>query len=80
MSTADLDTRRRREYQVAVAQYERVQTMRDYTVIRAPFAGVVTEKYARVGQKVIEDRTSRSSRSRPPSHCSPASTCPRRTC
>ena len=30
--------------------------MRDYTVIRAPFAGVVTEKYARVGQKVIEDR------------------------
>jgi membrane fusion protein (multidrug efflux system) len=55
LSAADLD-QKKAEYQVAVAQYDRVRTMRDYTVIRAPFAGVVTEKYARVGQKVIEDR------------------------
>jgi membrane fusion protein (multidrug efflux system) len=56
LSAADLDERKAR-YQVAVAQYERVKIMRDYAVIRAPFAGVVTEKYARVGQKVIEDRS-----------------------
>ena len=56
MSAADLDESKAR-YQVAVAQYQRMQTMRDYTVIRAPFTGVVTEKYARVGQKVIEDRS-----------------------
>jgi membrane fusion protein (multidrug efflux system) len=54
LSAADLD-QRKAQYQVAVARYERVQTLRDYTVIRAPFAGVVTEKFARVGQKVIED-------------------------
>ena len=55
LSTADLD-QSKAVYQVAVAQYERVKTMRDYAVIRAPFNGIVTEKYARVGQKVIEDR------------------------
>jgi len=55
LSTADLDERKG-QYQVAIARHERVKTMRDYTVIRAPFAGTVTEKYARVGQKVIEDR------------------------
>ncbi|MGH9367539.1 MAG: efflux RND transporter periplasmic adaptor subunit [Thermoanaerobaculia bacterium] len=54
LSTADLDEKKA-HYQVAVARHERVRTLRDYTVIRAPFAGVVTEKYARVGQKVIED-------------------------
>lgn len=54
-SAADLDEKKA-QYQVAVARHERVRTMRDYTVIRAPFAGIVTEKYARVGQKVIEDR------------------------
>jgi membrane fusion protein, multidrug efflux system len=56
LSAADLDEKKA-QYQVAVARYERFKTMRDYTVIRAPFAGVVTEKYARVGQKVIEDRS-----------------------
>ncbi len=55
LSAADLDEKKA-VYQVAVAQYERVKTMRDYAVIRAPFAGVVTEKYAKIGQKVIEDR------------------------
>ena len=54
-SAQDLD-QKRAEYQVAEARYEKAKTLRDYTVIRAPFAGVVTEKYARVGQKVIEDR------------------------
>jgi membrane fusion protein (multidrug efflux system) len=56
LSAADLDEKKAR-YQVAAAQFERVKTMRDYTIIRAPFAGAVTEKYARVGQKVIEDRS-----------------------
>ena len=48
-------TRRRPSTQVAVARWEKAKTLRDYAVIRAPFAGVVTEKYARIGQKVIED-------------------------
>jgi membrane fusion protein (multidrug efflux system) len=53
MSRADLDTAKAR-YAVAVAAYEKAKTLRDYTVIRAPFAGMVTEKIARVGQKVID--------------------------
>ena len=55
MSAADLDEKKA-QYEVAVARWEKAKTLRDYTVIRAPFAGVVTEKYARVGQKVIEDK------------------------
>ncbi|MGH9317368.1 MAG: efflux RND transporter periplasmic adaptor subunit [Thermoanaerobaculia bacterium] len=54
-SEADLDEKKAR-YAVAVASYEKAKTLRDYAVIRAPFAGVVTEKYARIGQKVIEDQ------------------------
>lgn len=53
-SVQDLDAKKA-QYAVAVARWERVKTQRDYAVIRAPFAGVVTEKYARIGQKVIED-------------------------
>ncbi len=55
MSTADLD-QKKAQYAVAVARWEKAKTLRDYTVIRAPFAGVITEKYARIGQKVIEDK------------------------
>ena len=55
MSTADLDEKKA-QYAVAVARWEKAKTLRDYTVIRAPFAGIVTEKYARIGQKVIEDK------------------------
>ena len=55
LSTADLD-QKKAEYAVAVARWEKAKTLRDYTVVRAPFAGIVTEKYARVGQKVIEDK------------------------
>jgi membrane fusion protein (multidrug efflux system) len=55
LSAADLD-QKKAEYAVAVAQWEKAKTLRDYTVIHAPFAGVVTEKYARLGQKVIEDK------------------------
>lgn len=54
-SAQDLD-QKRAEFQVAEARLEKAKTLRDYAVIRAPFAGVVTEKYARLGQKVIEDR------------------------
>jgi RND family efflux transporter MFP subunit len=55
-SAQDLDEKRA-QYQVAQARLDRARTLRDYAVIRAPFSGVVTEKYARVGQKVIEDRS-----------------------
>ncbi len=55
MSAEDRDEKKA-QYQVAVATWEKAKAVRDYTVIRAPFAGIVTEKYARVGQKVIEDK------------------------
>jgi membrane fusion protein (multidrug efflux system) len=53
MSKADLDTSSA-QFAVATAAYEKAKTLRDYTVIRAPFDGIVTEKFARVGQKVID--------------------------
>lgn len=55
LSAQDRDEKRA-QYQVAVATWERAKAVRDYTVIRAPFAGVVTEKYVRLGEKVIEDK------------------------
>jgi membrane fusion protein (multidrug efflux system) len=55
VSTADLDEKKA-QFEVAQARWEKARTLRDYTVIRAPFAGIVTEKWARVGQKVIEDK------------------------
>jgi membrane fusion protein (multidrug efflux system) len=57
LSKSDLDDKRAR-YAVAVAAWEKAKAMRDYTVIRAPFAGIITEKYARIGQKTIEDKES----------------------
>ena len=56
MSKADLDTARA-QYAVAVANWEKARAIREYAVIRAPFAGVVAEKYARLGQKVVEVQT-----------------------
>ena len=53
MSKSDLDTARA-QYAVAVANWEKAKAVREYAVVRAPFAGVVTEKYARLGQKVID--------------------------
>lgn len=55
MSASDLDEQKA-QYAVAVARFEKAKTLRDYCVIHAPFAGIVTEKYARIGQKVIEDK------------------------
>lgn len=55
ISAAELDEKKAR-YEVAAARWERTKTLRDYAVVRAPFAGIVTEKYARVGQKVTEER------------------------
>lgn len=52
-SQEDLDTKRA-AYGVAVAAWEKAKAIRDYAVIRAPFDGVVTEKQARVGEKVID--------------------------
>lgn len=56
ISKADLDTARA-QYNVAVANWERAKAIREYAVIRAPFNGIVAEKYARVGQKVTETGT-----------------------
>jgi RND family efflux transporter MFP subunit len=56
MSKADLDTARA-QFAVAVANWEKAKAIREYAVIRAPFAGVVAEKYARVGQKVVDVQT-----------------------
>ncbi len=55
LSKQDLESKRS-QYAVAVAKWEKAKAVRNYATIRAPFAGVVTEKYARVGQKVIEDK------------------------
>lgn len=52
-SKADLDSKRA-AYAVAVAAWEKAKAIRDYAVIRAPFGGIVTEKQARVGQKVVD--------------------------
>ena len=53
MSKSDLDEKRA-QFAVAKATWEKAKAVREYAVIRAPFAGVVSEKYARVGQKVID--------------------------
>jgi RND family efflux transporter MFP subunit len=50
-TAAQLDARRR-EADVASAQLAQAQVNFDYTVVRAPFAGVVTEKAAQVGEIV----------------------------
>ena len=49
--TAQLDARRR-EVDAARAQFTQAKVNFDYTVVRAPFAGVVTEKTAQVGEIV----------------------------
>ena len=53
ISKADLDTARA-QFNVAVANWEKTKAVREYAVIRAPFNGIVAEKYARIGQKVTE--------------------------
>ena len=52
-SKSDLDEKRAR-HAVAVAAWEKAKAIRDDAVIRAPFNGTVTEKSARVGQKVVD--------------------------
>lgn len=55
----DLDAGRR-AYEVAKAQYEaaskEVKVLGDYTIIRAPFSGVVAKKRTEVGELVIPGR------------------------
>ena len=53
LSRADLDEKTA-TYAVALAAWEKAKAIRDYAYIRAPFSGVITEKFARVGQKVID--------------------------
>jgi membrane fusion protein (multidrug efflux system) len=54
LSRAELDERQAR-YEVALARYDKSRELRDRAIVRAPFAGVVSDRYARIGQKVIED-------------------------
>ncbi len=56
LSAADLDEKKA-NYEVAKAKYEKAKDVRSRAVIRAPFAGIVSEKYARIGQKVIYDES-----------------------
>src|SRR2546430_417770 len=66
LSKADLDEKTA-TYAVALAAWEKAKAIRDYAYIRAPFSGVITEKFARVGQKVIrseERRVGKECRSR----------------
>jgi RND family efflux transporter MFP subunit len=56
LSRAELDERRAR-FEVARAKYEKAKELRDRAVVRAPFAGVVSDRYVRIGQKVIEDES-----------------------
>lgn len=55
VSDADLEEKKA-EFEVSQAEWEKSKTLRDYAIIRAPFAGVVSEKYARIGQRVIQDK------------------------
>ena len=56
MSTADLDEKKA-QYAVAVARWERRRRCATTPSSARPSRGIVTEKYARIGQKVIEDRS-----------------------
>lgn len=56
LSRADLDEKKA-QYEVARAKYEKARDIRSRAVIRAPFSGVVSEKYVRIGQKVIYDES-----------------------
>jgi RND family efflux transporter MFP subunit len=56
LSRADLDEKKA-QYEVAKAKYEKARDIRSRAVIRAPFSGVVSEKYVRIGQKVIYDES-----------------------
>lgn len=54
LSRAELDERQAR-HEVARARHDKTKELRDRAIVRAPFAGVVSDRYARIGQKVIED-------------------------
>jgi RND family efflux transporter MFP subunit len=56
LAQQDLDTARR-TYEVARSQFEAAQSdagvKRDYSIIRAPFSGVVAKKYTEVGELLL---------------------------
>jgi membrane fusion protein (multidrug efflux system) len=54
LSRAELDEAQAR-FEVAQAKYEKTKELRDRAIVRAPFAGVVSDRWVRIGQKVIED-------------------------
>ncbi len=53
-SQAELEQKRAR-YELARVEAEKARLVIDRSVIRAPFDGVVVERFARVGQKVLID-------------------------
>jgi membrane fusion protein (multidrug efflux system) len=53
-STADLDERKAR-FEVARVELEKARLVMYRSVIRAPFDGIVVDRFARIGQKVLVD-------------------------
>ena len=56
LSAAELQEKRA-TYQVAKARYDKARDIRSRAVVRAPFSGIVSERYVRIGQKVIYDES-----------------------
>lgn len=51
-SAAELEQKRAR-YELARVEFERAQLVIDRSVVRAPFDGIVADRYAHVGEKVL---------------------------
>jgi len=51
-SQAELDQKRSR-YQLAQVEFERAQLVIDRSVVRAPFDGIVSDRFAKIGEKVL---------------------------
>jgi membrane fusion protein, multidrug efflux system len=55
-SEAEFDQRRSR-HELALVELERAKLVMDRSVVRAPFDGVVTDRYARVGEKFMVEES-----------------------
>ena len=54
ISDSDYDAKRL-SYEKAEAQYELAKAEYEKSIIRAPFNGVIVERYVKIGQRVVED-------------------------
>lgn len=53
-SQAELEQKKSR-YELAQVEFERAQLVIDRSVIRAPFDGIVSDRFAKIGEKVLVD-------------------------